>query len=95
MPRASPKPAYPAIVACMNEARAPDRAEIEIVAARVWAEVHTAEAAQWAMLAPTSSARNGALRVALAALGVRGHGVTERIDRIAGQGPPPGDGRAR
>ena len=82
MPRASQKPAYPAIVACMNEARAPDRAEIEIVAARVWAEVRPAEAPQWAMLAPASSARRRALRVALAALGVRGQSVAERMARI-------------
>ena len=82
MPRASQKPAYPAIVACMNEARPPDRAEIEIVAARVLAEVRMAEAPRG-----TSSARDGALRVALAALGVRGQSITERMARIAVQGP--------
>jgi len=71
----------------MNEARAPDRAEIEIVAARVWAEVRTAEGPQWATLVPASAARDGALRVALAALGVRGQNVTERMARITAQGP--------
>jgi hypothetical protein len=66
------QPIYPAIVACMNEARLPERREIELVAARIWDETQAAGAPQWATLFPGSALHRKIIRVALAALGVKG-----------------------
>lgn len=79
MPGVSQKPVYPAIVACMNETRLPRRGEIEIVAARIWAETHPAEAREWDAPGAASTARYRTLRAALAALGVQGDAMAEIV----------------
>ncbi|WP_162986843.1 hypothetical protein [Sphingomonas paeninsulae] len=63
---------YPAIVACMNNARLPEKREIELVAARIWAETKNAGAPEWANLFPGSADHRKIIRIALAALGVKG-----------------------
>ena len=76
-------PTYPAIVACMNEARLPERKEIELVAARVWNETRDAKAPRWAMLVPGSAEHRKVIRVAVAALGVRGEtAITKLLGRL-------------
>ena len=77
-------PAYPAIVACMNEARLPERHEIELVAARIWNETRDAKAPQWAMLVPGSSDHRKIIRVAVVALGVRSEKAVTEILAWAG-----------
>ena len=74
-------PIYPAIVACMNEARLPERKEVELVAARIWNETRNPKAPRWAMLVPGSSDHRKIIRVAVAALGVRSEkAITEILD---------------
>lgn len=63
-------PIYPAIVACMNEARLPEREEIEKVAARIWRETRDIGAPLWSGLTPGSTSHRKTIRIALAALGV-------------------------
>jgi hypothetical protein len=86
----SNRPTYPAIVACMNEARLPKQHEIELVAARIWDETRDAAAPRWAMLAPGSAAHRKIIRVAAAALGVRGkRAVAKMLRSWAAEEPKP------
>ena len=81
-------PTYPAIVACMNEARLPERQEVELVAARIWNETRNSKAPRWAMLVPGSSDHRKIVRVAVAALGVRGEKAVTDIVAWASRRQP-------
>jgi len=81
-------PTYPAIVACMNEARLPERHEIELVAARIWDETRDEKVPDWAMLVPGSSVHRKIVRVAVAALGVRGEKAVTDIVAWASRRQP-------
>jgi hypothetical protein len=84
MPRTVP--IYPAIVACINEARLPERQEIEQVAARVWSETRDAKTRRRTMLVPGSAEHRKVLLVAVAALGVRGEtAITKMLERLNGK----------
>lgn len=56
---------YPAIVACINETRLPERQEIELVAARVWNETRDAKTRRSSMLVPGSAEHRKVLRTAI------------------------------
>lgn len=74
---------YPAIVACINETRLPERQEIELVAARVWNETRDAKTRRSSMLVAGSAEHRKVLRVAVVALGVRGEtAITKMLERL-------------
>jgi hypothetical protein len=79
---------YPAIVACINETRLPERQEIELVAARVWNETRDAKTRRSSMLVPGSAEHRKVLRVAVVALGVRGEtAITKMLERLNDREP--------
>jgi len=72
----------------MNEARLPERQEVELVAARIWNETRNSKAPRWAMLVPGSSDHRKIVRVAVAALGVRGEKAVADIVAWASRRQP-------